>query len=59
MKNTLSLKSVVKYCRGLPLALTVLGSYLKSRSTKSMWISELEKLKRFHMRMSSKAENKF
>lgn len=45
-KDFISLSGdVVTYCRGLPLAVEVLGSYLRGRSTKE-WISALVKLER-------------
>ncbi|CAJ2634978.1 unnamed protein product [Trifolium pratense] len=37
--------SIVAYCRGLPLALEVIGSYLRDRTTQE-WISVLSKLER-------------
>ncbi|KAL6297402.1 hypothetical protein ACE6H2_005544 [Prunus campanulata] len=38
-------KRVIRYCRGLPLALRVVGSFLIKRST-AEWESHLEKLRR-------------
>jgi hypothetical protein len=38
--------SIVAYCRGLPLALEVIGSYLRNKTTKQEWETVLSKLER-------------
>ncbi|XP_031121033.1 TMV resistance protein N-like [Ipomoea triloba] len=39
-------KTIASYTGGLPLALTVIGSHLRGRSSVQEWIEDIEKLKR-------------
>ncbi|KAL2629390.1 hypothetical protein R1flu_014076 [Riccia fluitans] len=40
------LKDIVKYCRGLPLILKVIGQYLKTTQEKGIWKETLESLRK-------------